>query len=390
MYSRILKTTQDKSFFLFGPRGTGKTTWIKTTFPDAVYIDLLASDVYNDLLARPGRLEEFIPGGTTPVTMIIDEVQRVPALLYEVHRLIESRSVRFALTGSSARKLKRGGANLLAGRALTHHLYPLTAGELGSDFRLEHGLRYGHLPSTFREREPQKYLEAYVATYLREEVQQEGLTRNLGAFSRFLEAISFSQGQLLNLSAVARDAAVHRKVAEGYVSILEDLLLASRLEVFSGRAKRRILSHPKFYFFDAGVYRATRPKGPLDTTEEIAGAALETLVFQELKAMNDYLNLGYALRYWRTATGLEVDFILYGRAGIIAIEVKHAQRVQPSHLRGLRAFCKDYPMAKPYLVYTGAHRLRQHGIDIIPAHEFLTDMTAFIDLTPPGGAKLKG
>lgn len=374
MYSRILKAPQDKSFFLFGPRGTGKTTWIKTTFPNAVYVDLLVSDIYSDLLARPGRLEEFIPGHASSATMIIDEIQRVPALLHEVHRLIESRGVRFALTGSSARKLKRGGVNLLAGRALTYHLYPLTAQELGSDFQLEHGLRYGHLPSTFREREPQKYLEAYVATYLREEVQQEGLTRNLGAFSRFLEAISFSQGQLLNLSAVARDAAVHRKVVEGYVSILEDLLLASRVEIFSGRAKRRTASHPKFYFFDAGVYRATRLKGPLDAPEEIAGAALETLVFQELKAVNDYLNLGYTIRYWRTATGLEVDFVLYGPAGIIAIEVKHAKRVQPSHLRGLRAFCKDYPMAKPHLVYTGPHRLRQHDIDIVPATEFLADI----------------
>src|SRR3990170_1172279 len=258
MYTRILKPPKNKSFFLFGPRGTGKTTWLKQRFPDALYFDLLNAEIYNDFLARPNRLEAVIPKSSNKL-VIIDEVQRVPELLSEAHRLIENRGTVFALTGSSARKLKRGGANLLAGRALTYFLYPLTAEELGQDFSLEHSLRFGHLPSTFQEADPKRYLESYVTAYLREEVQQEGLTRNLGAFARFLEAASFSQGGVLNVSAVARECGVDRKVVEDYFTILDDLLLAVRLPVFRKRAKRKIVAHPKFYFFDAGVYRAMRP-----------------------------------------------------------------------------------------------------------------------------------
>lgn len=192
MYSRIIKTTTSKSFFLFGPRATGKTTWIKDQFKDAIYLDLLAADLYNDLLARPQRLEEFILLTKTRATVIIDEIQRVPMLLHEVHRLIESRRVRFILTGSSARKLKRNDVNLLAGRALTYHLYPLTVAELGKDFGLEQALKWGHLPAVSQQDDPKKYLDSYVTTYLREEIQQEGLTRNLGGFSRFLESVSLS------------------------------------------------------------------------------------------------------------------------------------------------------------------------------------------------------
>jgi uncharacterized protein len=371
MYFRMLKPPKQKSFFLFGPRSTGKTTWIKATFPNAIYLDLLKAETYNELLANPSRLEEHVPMHVNRTMIVIDEVQRVPALLHEVHRLIEARGAYFALTGSSARKLKRGDdINLLAGRARTQYLYPLTAHELGSDFRMEHSLSYGHLPSTFSEEDPHKYLESYVATYLREEIQQEGLTRNLGAFSRFLESISFSQGQILNISAISRDAAVHRKVVEGYVSILEDLMLAYRVSAFTKKAKRRPVSHPKFYFFDAGVYRAIRPKGPLDKPEEIAGSALETLVFQELTAVNAYLDWGYVIHYWRSASGLEVDFVLYGENGIIAIEVKHTKRIGREHLRGLRSFLADYPSATAYLIYMGEEHLYRDGVHIMPARDF--------------------
>ena len=253
MYTRLLTPPKKKSFFLFGPRGTGKTTWLKAQFPRALYFDLLDAEVYNDLLARPHRLAQMIPEGWQE-GVVLDEVQRVPALLHEVHRLIESRRLTFVLTGSSARKLRRAEVNLLAGRALTSFMYPFTVQELGKDFTLPHALRFGHLPSTFQEHDPSRYLESYVTTYLREEVQQEGLTRNLGAFSRFLEVASFSQAQLLSISAVARECAVHRKVAENYFSILEDLLIAVRLPVFAKKAKRRLIAHAKFFFFDAGVY----------------------------------------------------------------------------------------------------------------------------------------
>jgi len=202
MYSRIIKYPDNKSFFLFGPRGTGKTTWVKKAFPNALYIDLLESRLFNDLLADPQRLENFIPVNFKD-WIIIDEVQKIPELLNEVHRLIEKYKHKFILTGSSARKLRRKGPNLLAGRALNFSMHPLTAVELGKDFNLNHSLMYGHLPSVYVESNPKDYLESYIKTYLQEEIQQEGLTRNPGVFSRFLEAASFSQGSILNISEVS-------------------------------------------------------------------------------------------------------------------------------------------------------------------------------------------
>lgn len=253
-------------------------------------------------------------------------------------------------------------------------MYPLTASELGDDFSLEHALKYGHLPSTFKEENPMRYLEAYVTTYLREEVQQEGLTRNLGAFSRFLEAASFSQAQLLNISAVAGECGVNRKVAENYFCILEDLLIAKRIPAFAKKAKRRVVAHPKFYFFDTGVYRAIRPKGPLDSPEDIDGASLETLVYQEIAAMNNYKNWGYSLYFWRTAEGYEADIVLYGEQGIIGIEVKRSARLSDDMFKGLRKFMAEYPMASAFLVYGGDRELWEGDIHIIPVGEFLKNL----------------
>lgn len=377
MYSRIINYPRDKSFFLFGPRGTGKTTWVKTTFPAAVFIDLLESELFIGLLANPQRLEMYIPKDFNN-WIIIDEIQRIPELLNEVHRLIEKYKYKFILTGSSARKIKRKGYNLLAGRALTYSMHPLTATELGKTFDLEYLLNYGGLPSVYAGNEAKKYLASYVKTYLQEEIQFEGLTRNLGAFSRFLEAASFSQGSILNISAVARDCAVERKVVENYFAILEDLLIAYRIPVFSERAKRRMIAHPKFYLFDTGVYRTIRPMGPLDRPEEVEGIACETLVFQELNAINSYLESGYKIFYWRTADDMEVDFVLYGGKGILAFEVKRTAKVSREMTRGLRAFLKAYPMAKACLIYGGERRLREDNIEIIPINEFLLSLPTML------------
>jgi len=365
MYTRIIRPPLDKSFFLFGPRGTGKSSWVRQTFPQALYLDLLEAELYLPLSANPQRLVEYIPQGVRD-WVIIDEVQKIPGILNEVHRLIEKEKLKFILTGSSARKLKRGSANLLAGRALTLYLHPLTAVELGNDFDLAHSLNFGHLPCAYTESDPKAYLQSYVKTYLQEEVQQEGLTRNLAAFSRFLEAASFSQASSVNVSAVARDCAVERKTVEQYFSILEDLLLGSFLPVFSKRAKRRVAHHPKFYFFDLGVYRTLRPKGPLDRPEEIDGHALETLFFQELRAINQYFNLGYELFHWKTPTGFEVDFVLYGERGLTVFEVKREGRVRAETLRGLKSFLEVYPEAKAYFVYGGERRMREERIEILP------------------------
>jgi predicted AAA+ superfamily ATPase len=364
MYPRLLKSPR-QSFFLFGPRGVGKTAWLHRQFPHALFFDLLDYQVYTELLAAPQRLGERIPHGHKD-WVVVDEVQRVPELLDEVHRLIESRRLRFVLTGSSARKLRRRGVNLLAGRALTRHMHPLTALELGKDFDLQRALRYGGLPLACTSKNPKDYLKSYAATYLREEVQQEGFARNIGAFGRFLEAASFSQGSLLNMAAVARECAVSAKVVEDYFSILEDLLIALRVPVFARRAKRRLVAHPKFYYFDAGVFQAIRPRGPLDAPEQIHGAALETLFLQQVRAINDYRDLGYRLHYWRTSTGDEVDFVLYGERGLRAFEVKMAHNVRPDDLRSLLRFRADFQGAKVHLLYLGHRRWHERGIEIVP------------------------
>ena len=367
MFTRALQIPleQRKSFFLFGPRGTGKTTWLAHRVPDALFINLLRSDFYLPLSANPAHLCALI--GERPAGwIVIDEIQRVPQLLNEVHDLIESKGHSFILTGSSARKLRRGAVNLLAGRALTYHMHPLIAAEQGEAFDLANSLNLGHLPARFSEPDPARYVRDYVQTYLREEIMQGGLTRNIGNFSRFLEVASFSQGSVLNISDVARDAHIQRSVAESYVSILEDLLIAVRLPVFTRRSKRQLITHSKFYYFDAGVFRAIRPTGPLDSAAEIDGPALETLVLQELRAVNDYHALGYDLHFWRTKHGLEVDFVLYGPRGLLALAVKRAKGVNSVDLRALREFRKDYPEASCIVLYGGAEHLVLDGIRILP------------------------
>ena len=315
-------------------------------------------------------MEDLIPKSFTDF-VVLDEVQRIPLILNEVHRLIETNKTKFILTGSSARKLREGGENLLAGRALTYYMHPLTAVELGNDFNLEKSLTFGQLPSTYTENEPQSYLDSYVKTYLEEEISQEGLTRNLSDFARFLEVASFSQGSTLNTSEIARDTMVKRKTAESYFKILEDLLIGYRVPAFVKRAKRKLVAHSKFYFFDTGVYKTIRPTGVLDSPEAIDGVILESLLFQDLLAINHALNLKYKMYYYKTTTGLEVDFVLYGDRGIRAFEVKRTPNPDSSDIKSLRLFLEEYPEAKATLVYGGNRRLHLDNIDVIPIEEAL-------------------
>jgi uncharacterized protein len=340
-------------------------------------LDLLELGLYAELLAHPERLEAIVAArGRGPV--IIDEVQRLPGLLDEVHRLIEKRRWRFALTGSSARKLRRSGANLLAGRARTLTMHPLTAAELRGEFRLTHSARFGQLPSVYVEPDPAEYLRSYVGTYLREEVQAEALTRNLDAFSRFLVGASFSQASVLSVSSVARDLGMPRKTVEGYFELLEDLLLSVRLPVFTRRAKRPMAVHRKFFFFDVGVYRALRPRGPLDSEDEIDGAALETLVMQELRATNANLQLGYDLFFWHTRDHREVDFVLYGERGLLAFEVKRASMFRSRDIDTLRLFKGDYPAARCFLLYAGDREYEVEGIRVLPLASALPELGAIL------------
>ena len=361
-----------QSFFLFGPRGTGKSTWLRHHYPQALFLDLLDPEVFRAYSAKPERLREVVEAQAPGRTIIIDEIQKLPQLLDVVHLLMESREgLHFVLTGSSARKLKRSGVDLLAGRALVRTLHPFMASELGKGFSLKDALAVGLIPLVVDSPNPEETIRSYVAIYLKEEVQTEGLVRSIGGFSRFLESISFSHGAVLNISDVARDCHVERKTAEGYISILEDLLLAFRVPVFTRRAKRTLSSHPKFFYFDSGVFRSVRPVGPLDSPQEIEGAALEGLVAQHLRAWIAYSGDQSTLFFWRTKSGNEVDFVVYGRDVFCALEVKNTAKINTKMLQGLLAFKEDYPEAKILFLYRGRERLKTKGVLCLPVQEFL-------------------
>jgi predicted AAA+ superfamily ATPase len=362
-------------FFLLGPRGTGKTWLTQRCFPEALRVDLLEPETLRLLSARPERLREVIAAKPEVLQVVIDEVQKLPELLEVVHLLIEEKQgIQFIFTGSSARKLRRTGVNLLGGRAAQKSLHPFMASELGNQFKLEEALRLGMLPIVRGGKEPEEILRAYNGLYLREEVQMEGLVRNVGSFSRFLEAISFSQASVLNLANVARECHVNRKTVESYLEILEDLLLSFRVPIFTRRAKRELATHPKFFFFDVGVFRANRPSGPLDSPSEIDGAALESLVAQHLRAWCDYSDDNYQLCYWQTRSKVEVDFVIYGKGGFHALEVKNSAHVRPEDLRGLKNFGEDFPESRRWLLYRGRERLLRDNILCMPCEEFLLQL----------------
>jgi len=362
----------NQSYFLFGPRGTGKSTFLKYTYPDALYIDLLKPDIQRQLSAAPERIIEQVHACPVSSTIIIDEIQKVPSLLDAVHSLIEEKNNwRFILTGSSARKLKRSGIDLLAGRVLIRQMHPFLLSEMGSHSDFIRALNTGTIPLIIESDDPEETLQTYISLYIREEVQYEGLVRHMGNFNRFLEAISFSHGAVLNISNVARECSVQRKVVENYVSILEDILIGSRLPVFKKRAQRAVTAHPKFYFFDTGVFKALRPRGPLDLPSEIDGSGLEGLVFQHLQAWNSYANNPYTLYFWRSRGNVEVDFVLYGSKDMYAIEVKNTGTIRQEDLSGLREFNKDYPQTKSVFLYRGKTRLLKNNILCLPCDEFL-------------------
>jgi predicted AAA+ superfamily ATPase len=363
-----------QSFFLFGPRGSGKTTWARKVYSKACWVNLLEMDMLRRLSSRPEGLKEIVIPQPMGATIVIDEIQKIPALLSVVHDLLEQevkRGWQFVLTGSSARQLKRAGSDLLAGRAITRTMHPFLAVELGEAFNLDRALEQGLLPVIWMAANPSESLKSYIGTYVREEVQAEGLVRNLGNFHRFLEAISFSHASVLNVSNVARECEVERKTVMGYVDLLEDLLLSVRLPVFTKRARRKMSDHPKFYFVDSGVFRSLRPAGPLDLGGDVVDAALEGLVFQHLRAWKAYGANDQSFFYWRTQAGVEVDFVIYSPQGLWAIEVKNSSRVRSQDLRSLKSFKEDYPEAKTFLLYRGTEHLIVQGIPCLPVTDFL-------------------
>lgn len=375
MIERIINIPKSQSFFLLGPRQTGKTTFLQHQFPKALWLNLLEDSLFQRLLRSPDLLAEMVRAKPKEMWVVIDEVQKIPELLNIVHLLIEERKQKFILTGSSARKLKGHGVNLLAGRALEKKFHPLTAEELGETFDLRRALQYGQLPAVFTSESPRELLDTYVGMYLKEEVQQEALVRRLDQFARFMEIAAFSQGQVLSVLSVASDVGVSRNTAESYFQILEDLLLAVRIPVFQKKSKRKISTHPKFYFFDVGIYRALRKTGPLDPIEEIEGVAIESLVFQELRACIDNHAIDAKLYFYRTQSKSEVDFIIYGPDSFTAIEVKRSSRIQSKDLNSLREFISDYPKATALLFYLGnEERMTDDGIQLKPLRKALLDL----------------
>jgi predicted AAA+ superfamily ATPase len=362
-----------QSFFLFGLRGVGKSTWVRERLPDAHRFDLLDEGLYQGLLADPapfaGELRRLERGSW----VVVDEVQRLPGLLNEVHRFIEERGLRFALLGSSARKLRAAGVNLLGGRALWREMFPLTPEELGEGFDLDRTLGVGSLPLVLAAASPTETLRAYVQLYLREEVKGEALVRNLPGFARFLPVAGLFHGQLLNLAGIARDAGVARTTAEGYLGVLEDTLLASRLPAYEARLRVRERKHPKLYWVDPGVARAAKGSYGPPAPEE-AGALLEGWVHTLLRTYMAERELAEEVAYWAPAAskGLEVDFLLRRGGELCALEVRAGRRVHPGQLAGLRAVAELPGLRRRVLVHRGERPARtEDGIDLWPVDSFL-------------------
>jgi uncharacterized protein len=381
---RLFRPPQAESYFLFGPRGTGKTTWLKHEHFNALWVDLLRPNEEREFSMRPELLRERLDAAPHHKHVVIDEVQKVPKILDVVHGLIEERrDLQFILTGSSSRKLRRGGVNLLAGRALWKNFHPYVGYELANDFVLERALQTGMLPLIWGSSSPEEKLQAYVDLYLQEEVKAEALVRQVGEFARFLQTMAFSHASTINLSNIARECEVPRKTVDSHLQILKDLLLGYTINVFEQRAKRATSSHPKFYFFDPGVFRALRKQGFLDLSSEAEGAALEGLVAEHLRYWIDLQKEKNELFFWRTRAGLEVDFIVYGPKAFYAFEIKNAHILSPMDFKSLKEFKKDYPEAKAALFYRGQKNLVRENIHCIPVEQFLREMNPSLsDLIP--------
>ena len=368
---RILEAPK-QSFFLLGPRGSGKSTWLRVAFPDAYVFDLLSEEVYQRLLANPGLFADELRAVPTDRWVVVDEVQRLPNLLNEVHRFIEEKRLRFVLCGSSARKLKRPDVNLLAGRAVHRSMHPFVPEELGARFVPEEALRYGLLPIVWNSTAKEETLAAYARLYLKEEIQAEALVRNLPGFARFLPLAALVHGQTVNVTNIAREAGVARTTVAGYLDILEATLLCFRLPGYEAKLRVRERKLPKWYWCDPGIVRAMKhAKGDLIAEEK--GALFEGMVAQLLRAYKDYRGICEEMYYWAATgqPGTEVDFLLLRGSDLIAIEAKSGTTFNEGWCKGLRAVAKLKGLRRRIIVYPRGPILRtEDGIDVFPLQHF--------------------
>lgn len=369
--SLALPSRPETTFSLWGPRQTGKSTLLRATYPDATWIDLLKSDEMARYLSRPALLREELEARPATGVVVVDEVQKVPALLDEIHWLIENRGRVFALCGSSARKVRRSHANLLGGRAVRHELTGLVAPELGTAFDLDRMLNHGTLPRHYLSDEPRPLLRAYVGDYLKEEIAAEGIVRRIPAFSGFLAAAALADGEMVSYATIARDCGVSAPTVNGYFEILVDTLLGRFVPSFTRRPKRRVIQAPKFYFADVGVVNVLARRGRVEHGSELYGKAFESWVLHELWAASRYRELYFEISYWRVASGFEVDFVLGDMEA--AVEAKAVERVTSDHLKGLRQLAVDHPETRQRWLVCLEPRARrtEDGIDILPYREFV-------------------
>ena len=366
---RILQISKelDGSIFLFGARQTGKSTILRQQFPNSIYLDLLDTSLKNRFFKKPSLLYEMLHEKEEGTLVIIDEIPEVPELLNEVHRLISERGLTFILCGSSARKLKRKGRNTLGGRALPVYLYPLVSAEI-PDFDINRAVNYGMIPSHYLAQNPSRRLAAYIDIYLKEEIKEESLVRNLSAFHRFLEVAALTDGEIVNNNNIAQDCGVSASTVASYFDILEDTLIGYRIPAFRKVKKRRLMQAPRFYYFDIGVANHLLQRKELVRGTAEYGHAFEHLVIQELYAWLHYTHSEEELTYWHTYTNIEVDAII-GDARI-AIEIKSVEEVLPRHLKGLKAFGEEYPESRRIIVSLDPINRRTDNIECIYVLDF--------------------
>lgn len=374
IYQRLqeFKKANRHSVFLWGARQTGKSTLIKTLFPEALRLDLLESDVYQELLSKPQRIREIIAASSSDL-IIIDEIQKIPILLNEVHALIENKNKRFILSGSSPRKIIRSQQNLLGGRALRYELYPLTSAEI-PDFNLNKALNAGLLPRHYLDEEPELLLANYIKSYLEDEIAAEARIRNLAGFSNFLHKAAFSNSESVNYSNIASDCGISSPTVKEYFQILEDTMIGNFVQVYQKHPKRQLTSSPKFYFFDVGVVNYLLKRREIVQGTEFYGYAFEHLIFMELKAYAHYSMKNFDITFWRTKAKVEVDFVLGENE--VAIEVKSTTNVQNNHLTGLKHFMEDYTVKHAIVISHERFPRLVGNILILPWQEFLKRLWA--------------